>query len=138
MPEPLAPEPHRYECHVRWSDVDAYGHVNNVMYFEYFQEARIMAMSEVVPVDEREGFVVARTVVDYRRPVLFRAEPYVIETRATRIGTSSFDLEAVILDGSDRLASSRTTVVAFDSASQRSRPLKPPEREGVTRILTSS
>ena len=132
------PEPHRYECHVRWSDVDAYGHVNNVMYFEYFQEARIMAMAEAVPAEEREAFVVARTVVDYRRPVMFRADPYVIETRSTRIGTSSFDLEATILDGSGSLASSRTTVVAFDSASQRSRPLNPLEREGVMGILASS
>ena len=28
-------------CHVRFSDVDVYGHVNNVKYFEYYQEARI-------------------------------------------------------------------------------------------------
>ena len=32
---------HTYECHVRFSDVDVYGHVNNVKYFEYYQEARI-------------------------------------------------------------------------------------------------
>ena len=32
---------HVYDCHVRFSDVDVYGHVNNVKYFEYFQEARI-------------------------------------------------------------------------------------------------
>ena len=31
----------RLPMRVRWSDVDAYGHVNNVKYFEYFQEARI-------------------------------------------------------------------------------------------------
>ena len=30
-----------YPLHVRFSDVDLYGHVNNVKYFEYFQEARI-------------------------------------------------------------------------------------------------
>ena len=92
-------------------------------------------MAEAVPADELLGFVVARTVVDYRRPVLFRAEPYAIETRATRIGTSSFDLEAVIVDGAESLARSRTTVVAFDAATQRSRPLRPIERAGVTGIL---
>ena len=32
---------HVYDCHVRFSDVDVYGHVNNVKYFEYYQEARI-------------------------------------------------------------------------------------------------
>ena len=34
-------EPGHYPLHVRFSDVDVYGHVNNVKYFEYFQEARI-------------------------------------------------------------------------------------------------
>jgi acyl-CoA thioester hydrolase len=29
--------PHEYTCHVRFSDVDVYGHVNNVKYFEYYQ-----------------------------------------------------------------------------------------------------
>ena len=38
---------HRYELRVRWSDVDAYGHVNNVVYFEYFQEARISFLAEL-------------------------------------------------------------------------------------------
>ena len=33
--------PGHYPVHVRFSDVDVYGHVNNVKYFEYFQEARI-------------------------------------------------------------------------------------------------
>ena len=31
-----------YPVHVRFSDVDVYGHVNNVKYFEYFQEARLL------------------------------------------------------------------------------------------------
>ena len=39
-----APRGH-YPVHVRFSDVDAYGHVNNVKYFEYFQEARIALSS---------------------------------------------------------------------------------------------
>ncbi|MGH3317205.1 MAG: acyl-CoA thioesterase, partial [Nocardioidaceae bacterium] len=38
---------HRYSCRVRWSDVDSYGHVNNVKYFEYFQEARIAFLSHL-------------------------------------------------------------------------------------------
>lgn len=129
------PSPHRYECWVRWSDVDAYGHVNNVKYFEYFQEARIQATGRSVAPDGPNGFVVARTVVDYRRPVLFRPEPYWIETRATRLGRSSFDLEAVILDDHQRLASSHTIVVAFDGETQRSRPLTDAEADGVRALL---
>ncbi len=32
---------YRYPMLVRWSDIDSYDHVNNVRYFDYFQEARI-------------------------------------------------------------------------------------------------
>ena len=67
-----------YAVHVRFSDVDVYGHVNNVKYFEYLQEARIRWMAavtrglEVPPIH----IVVAQTDVDYRRPILLRQEPY--------------------------------------------------------------
>ena len=73
---------HVYDCHVRFSDVDIYGHVNNVKYFEYFQEARIaFLMSLGDPLldpgaDPTMRQVVARIDVDYKRPILFRPEPY--------------------------------------------------------------
>ena len=41
--------------------------------------------------------VVARIDVDYRRPILFRPEPYAVETWVTRIGTSSYDLACRIV-----------------------------------------
>ena len=129
-------QPHHYECWIRWSDVDAYGHVNNVNYFEYFQEARIRAMRDAVAGDNL-GFVVARVVVDYKRPLFFRSEPYDIETRATRLGNSSFDLTAAIVDDEKSLAVSRTTVVAFDGSSQRSRALTSAEADGVRSILVT-
>ena len=46
---------HDYACHVRFSDVDVYGHVNNVKYFEYYQEARLAFLSSLGrSADERE------------------------------------------------------------------------------------
>ncbi len=66
-----------YHVHVRFSDVDVYGHVNNVTYFEYFQEARIPLLAglgrELPVAGAMEQVVVAQTDVDYRRPILFRA-----------------------------------------------------------------
>ena len=32
---------HIYQCPVRWGDIDAFQHVNNVAYLEYLQEARV-------------------------------------------------------------------------------------------------
>src|SRR5687768_5914693 len=51
-----------YPVHVRFSDVDIYGHVNNVKYFEYFQEARIqLLVSQAGELGEGFHLVVAQT-----------------------------------------------------------------------------
>lgn len=139
---------HTYDCHVRFSDVDVYGHVNNVKYFEYYQEARIELIRALAPDDgartlfeanSTERQVVARIDVDYRRPILFRPEPYLVETWVTRIGTSSYDLACRIVDGpGDQgtvYSNAEVRLVAFDLATQRSRPLGPHERQGLERVL---
>jgi acyl-CoA thioester hydrolase len=123
---------HVYPCRVRWSDIDAYGHVNNVKYVEYFQEARIALVGDAVREwlrDERSSFVVARVEVDYRRPLEFRTDPVEVRTWVTRVGRSSYVLEAAVCDEGTVYATSRAVVVAFDSESGRSRPLAAHERE---------
>jgi acyl-CoA thioester hydrolase len=127
---------------VRFSDVDVYGHVNNVKYFEYYQEARIAFIRSLVtdPEDAETLFepssterqVVARIDVDYRRPILFRPEPYLVETQVTRIGSSSYDLACRILDAPGEAgtvySNAQVRLVAFDISTGRSRPLGSAER----------
>ena len=120
---------HEYACHVRFSDVDVYGHVNNVKYFEYYQEARIDFLRSMRSDDEPHlATVVARIDVDYRRPILFRPEPYVVRTWVTRVGTSSYSLASDISDEHTVLSRAEAVLVAFDMGTQRSRPLRDAER----------
>ncbi len=119
---------HTYDCHVRFSDVDVYGHVNNVKYFEYYQEARIAFIASLsgdhLGTDPTMRQVVARIDVDYKRPILFRPEPYAVETSVLRIGTSSYALASRIVDADGTVYSTaEATLVAFDASTQRSRPL---------------
>ena len=93
-----------FPVHVRFSDVDVYGHVNNVKYFEYFQEARLLfitnrLMAQVPKELGLPSFVIAQTDVDYKQPILFRAEPYDCWSRISRVGARSFTQEAEIRDG---------------------------------------
>jgi acyl-CoA thioester hydrolase len=121
---------HRYDCRVRFSDVDVYGHVNNVKYFEYYQEARLSFMSWLGCDDEPTlPLVVARLDVDYKRPILFRSDPYLVESWVTNVGTSSFGLAAEIRDGEQVLSRAEAVMVTVDPATQRSRPLSGRERE---------
>ncbi len=132
---------HTYSCHVRFSDVDVYGHVNNVKYFEYYQEARIAFLLSLgdglFDAESSMRQVVAQIDVDYKRPILFRAEPYLVETWVTRLGTSSYDLGTRIVDGDGTVYSqAQVSLVAFDLATQRSRPLSERERERLGAVLT--
>ena len=124
--------PHTYDCRVRWSDVDAYGHVNNVKYFEYYQEARIAFLATcgqtLLRAEGTEQFVVARLTVDYRRPMVFRLDPFPIDSWVTRIGTSSYDVRSQIRDGDEVLSRATAVLVAYDLTSSKARPLSDAER----------
>ena len=110
-----------YDCAIRFSDVDAYRHVNNVKYFEFFQEARIAMMTERGALESpgRLHVLVAQTDVDYRRPLFFRPEPYEVDTWVSRVGRSSFALSQMIRDGDETLSRAQVVMVAFDPATQR-------------------
>ena len=124
-----------YPLHVRFSDVDLYRHVNNVKYFEYFQEARIRLMSDLTRGADLEApqVVVAQTDVDYLRPILLRPTPYDVWSRVSRLGTRSMTIEAEVCDGEDTLARSRVTMVFWDPATERSTEPSPELKELLSR-----
>src|SRR4051812_531350 len=117
-----------YPVHVRFSDVDVYGHVNNVKYFEYFMEARILFTARLWSGLTEEGpparMVTARTDVEYKVPILFRPEPYDAWSWLTRVGDRSMVIESEICDGERLLARARVAMVFVDPAT--SRPEAPP------------
>ena len=60
-----------FQIAVRWSDMDANGHVNNALYFTYFEQARIDWLERVGMQDtaEGEGPVVVQTSCNFTRPI---------------------------------------------------------------------
>ncbi len=121
LTEPLPPLPrpahqqegHRYALRVRWSDLDSYGHVNNVKFYDYIQEARIAMLSQVMERSGQVVWVIVRQDLEYRQPLDFRTEPYEVRTAVVKIGTRSFTLAAKILDSdTDTIfATARSVVV---------------------------
>ena len=120
--------PHRYVCHVRFSDVDVYGHVNNVKYFEYFQEARILLQARLWRdlADWDPSVVVAQLDADYRVPILFRPETYDLWSSVTRVGERSMTIESEICDGDTVLSRARACPRACPSRGARSSGSGPP------------
>lgn len=109
---------------VRWADLDSYGHVNNVKYFDYLQEARVHLFVEALgwrgtQNDVRTGEAsdeiwLVRQDVDYQRPLDFRREPYEVRTVITQIGNRSITLAAELRDrpSGTVFATGRSVIVA--------------------------
>ena len=141
-PRPGPPVAHpegalHYPVQVRFSDVDVYGHVNNVKYFEFFQEARISGIAQMWEGLDQITLVVAQTDVDYRVPILFRAAPYDSWSWVARVGQRSATIESVISDSGSTLARARVTIVFFDQATQRSTAPPEPYLERLRALLSS-
>lgn len=90
-----------YSMSVRWGDMDALGHVNNTIYFRYFEQARI-AWFESLGVaggllGEQSGPLIVNASCTFLRPITYPATLQVQVFGATP-GRSSFDLEYEIRD----------------------------------------
>jgi acyl-CoA thioester hydrolase len=110
---PIPAGHHRYPLAVRWSDVDSYGHVNNVKYYDYIQEARISVMKNTIGWEPGAVWMVVRQDLEYLRPIDFQTEPYEVGTAVVAVGDRSFTLAAEIRDraSSTVFATARTIVV---------------------------
>jgi acyl-CoA thioester hydrolase len=124
--------------------MDSLGHVNNVVYVDYLQEARVDMLRVHAPVrggeDLAEGVVVVRHEVEFVRPLVFRPEPVRVESWVSQIRAATFTMAYEVLDelpdGDRRVylrASSVLTPYVFSQ--ERPRRITAEEREVLGRFL---
>ena len=124
--------------------MDSLGHVNNVVYVDYLQEARVDMLAVHAPAsggeELAEGVVVVRHEVEFLAPLVFRFEPVRIESWVTKIRAASFTMNYEILDedpdGSRRVYTRAATVLSpYVFSHERPRRLRPEEREVLEKFL---
>ena len=134
---------HIYDAPLRWSDQDAYAHINNVMYLRYLEEARVDMLflgDHPANLDQDHGLVVARNEIDYKRVLDYRPRPIRVETWVSEIRAASFtvdydvvDLEA---DGQRVLyAHARSVIVPVNLAESRPLRISTEQRRVLERFL---
>ena len=67
---------HQSEFAIRWGDMDAMGHVNNIMYFRYFEQVRLEWYDQVVSAplaSTSEGMVIVDNHAEYLKPIVYPA-----------------------------------------------------------------
>ncbi|HET7475264.1 MAG TPA: thioesterase family protein [Dermatophilaceae bacterium] len=138
---PEQPRPYTVEVPLRWSDMDAYGHVNNVQFLRLLEDARVTGFQDWFGQDRSlldEGVLVARHEIEYLAPLTFRHAPIAVDMWATQVSGASFDLAYEVRDpdavGSTLYARAETTLVAYDFASSRPRRMRPQERDRLRQV----
>ncbi|HXV57557.1 MAG TPA: thioesterase family protein, partial [Gaiellaceae bacterium] len=122
----------------RWMDHDVYGHVNNVVYYSFFDTAvnRYLIDEGVLDIrgGETIGFVV-ETSCTYERPLAF-PDQVTVGIRVARIGTSSVRYELGIFrnDDDESSAHGHFVHVYVDRATERSRPLPEAMRAALEKL----
>jgi len=107
------------EVPVRFSDMDAMGHVNNAVYLTYLEAARVDYIARVMGIVEPKdyGVIIARVEIDYKSPASNR-ETILVGCRVESLGGSSIKMDYRLEDkATGRLvALAKTVMVAYDYA----------------------
>ncbi len=122
-----APEPFfRMPLQLRWSDLDAFDHVNNSRYLTFLEEARIRWFDSIGEqwVTDEFAPVVASVQLNYRMPIPYPAD-VVVELYVDRLGGSSVTIghRIVSADGATLYNDGHVVAVWIDRRTGKARPL---------------
>lgn len=122
---------------LRWSDLDAFNHVNNARYLTFIEQARIEWLERIGAswVTEEFAPVLAQTLLNYTRPIEYPASVFV-ELFATRLGSSSLTLGHRIVAADGTLhGDGHAVMVWIDRRTGKSRPLPEQVRRAAELLL---
>ncbi len=124
---------------VRFSDLDALGHVNNAVFFTYFEEGRKKFSQKYFEVSNPSDFrfIMAHTRCNYLKPLLF-VDKVTLHMWVKDIGTKSFAFEYKLVHQSDPsivYATGESVQVCYDYRKNQSIFVSDEIREKLTKYL---
>ena len=127
---------------VRFADVDAMRHLNNVAFVRFFESARIAFMRQVFPEHDPTDpadfpVVLAETSIAYRAPAYYDEE-VATSIRPAALGRSSFRTEFRMYVEERFIADGYGVYVGYDYVGERAQPLSPRIVEGLRPLLADS
>lgn len=123
---------------VRWSDMDAFGHVNNNMYYRYFETARFAYYEKLGILDLKRrnniGPIMAESSCRYLNPLSF-PDRLTVGARIQSVGKTSFTMEFVIIsEKTGTAATGKATLVMYDYEKGEKIPLPATLKESINYI----
>ena len=118
---------HTLPIQLRFNDVDKFGHVNNTVYFSFYDLGKTEYFASVCPhVNwEKDGIVVVHIEANFLAQI-YADDHIAVQTAVTEIGTKSFHLAQRVIDteSGEVKCVCTSVMVAFDLIKHESEPLK--------------
>lgn len=127
-----------YKLQVRFSDCDMMQHVNNAVYLNYFEEARIHYFHQIVGQNwdwNKFGIILRKNEIEYLKPILFN-EPVEIVVKRLHIGDKSFVLSYDVSVNNELRAIGNSVLVSYDNTQKKSTPIPDILRNGLMKFET--
>ena len=129
------------DIEVRFRDLDALGHVNNAVYFTYFEEGRKNFSKTEFQVSHPTdfAFIMAHIQCDYLRPVKL-GDRVKLQMWVQNIGTKSFGFGYMLVDVADNTivyATGESIQVCYDYSENKSIEVPIDMRERLSKYLSS-
>jgi len=110
------------EIPVAWGEQDAFGHLNNVVYFRFFESVRMHYLDRIGVLrshnEQGLGVILASTTCDFKKPVEWPSQ-LTVRCGCTAVGNTSFTMAYEITDEQGAIVATGTSVqVMFDYKEQ--------------------
>lgn len=128
---------------VIWGDMDAFGHVNNTVYFRYFEDARLAYFNTLGMLEYKAenniGPILANTECNFKLPLQYPDHIY-IAARSKILSAKKFEMEYVIYSDnfSGIAAEGRGLLIYYDYASGKSCAIPPQLTDAISNVENSS
>ncbi|UCD25693.1 MAG: acyl-CoA thioesterase [Gemmatimonadota bacterium] len=139
IPTVLKPFPIVVRIPVQWSEMDAYGHVNNTVLFRYFESARITYLERCGFLESydtnRIGAILHSTECRFRQP-LHHPDEVLVGARATSVNDDRFTHSYTVFsqESAQVAAVGSAIVVSFDYEKRATTPIPVSVRDGIARL----
>ena len=129
VPEVLAYYPVIHPQSVQWGEMDAFNHLNNVVYYRYAESARITYL-QALGLFEGRVTILAASSCQYLRPVVY-PDTLLLGMRCQRLGATSIVIEYSYYSVAQRalVATADAVLVRFDGSGTQKMPWTTAERE---------
>ncbi|MDD4972159.1 MAG: thioesterase family protein [Paludibacter sp.] len=126
---------HKTPIQLRFNDFDALGHVNNSVYFSFYDLGKTSYFTEVLPevsISKEVGVVIGHIEVSFLLPV-YPGENVAVETAVVEIGNKSFKLLQHLIDveTSEVKCICQTVMVCYDAKTKTTRPISDVWRKAI-------